>query len=480
MPYPKVAAVAALGLVATCGTLTLGTAAASAQTAAAIAVTSGTGQSTLADQPFADPLTVTVTDDESPPQPVAGAVVTFRVTSGAASFSGGTARAMVDTDSSGEATSPALDGGAVAGPVTVAATTPGVSSPATFGETVTTAIYQAGNNISTSPIPIGSGQNVSYIDEENQWGMAIVAGGVEAWGDNQSGQLGDGTTTPSPTTPVNVTGLSDVVQVDGGNDFALAVLSNHSVDAWGSNAEGDLGNGRSSQYATVPQPIPDLSQVVQVSSGNNHSLALLSNGQVMTWGDNLDGDLGIGSSTPQYYPVLIPSLHNVVAVSAGCDWSLALMSNGAVMAWGLNSEGELGDGTTTNRSVPVKVKHLPAVTQISAGGNFPSNGHALALGAKGEVWAWGDNAEGQLGVPSAGALSATPVRVVGLHNIAAVSAGGSHSLARNTAGDMWVWGSQADGQLGTGGTANVTTPLSSLTDVQLDWAGALGSIFLVG
>ena len=79
---------------------------------------------------------------------------------------------MVDTDSSGEATSPALDGGAVAGPVTVAATTPGVSSPATFGETVTTAIYQAGNNISTSPIPIGSGQNVSYIDEENQWGMA--------------------------------------------------------------------------------------------------------------------------------------------------------------------------------------------------------------------------------------------------------------------------------------------------------------------
>jgi len=341
-------------------------------------------------------------------------------------------------------------------------------------------IYQTGNKLTSTFIPVASPSGVTALDEENGFGMALVGGQVLAWGTNNFGELGNGTTTPSYYSPVQVVGLSNVVDIDGGNQFGLAVESNGTVMAWGSNAGGDLGNG-SGPARSVPGQIQGLTNVVQVSGGNNHSLALRSDGTVMAWGDNLDGDLGIGSTVRQNRPVPVPGLTHVVAVSVGCNWSTALLSNGTVEAWGLNANGQLGNGTFANSWVPTPVIGLPPISQVSAGGNFASDGHALALDTAGNVWAWGDNAQGQLGVPTAGRTSAVPVKVPGLTGIRSVSAGGAHSLATDVLGRMWIWGSGAQGQLGTGSTKKARTPvLAGLANVSEAWAGAKGTIALAG
>jgi alpha-tubulin suppressor-like RCC1 family protein len=342
-------------------------------------------------------------------------------------------------------------------------------------------LYETGNGVETSWTKITSASGFTAIDEENQWGMAIIDRYVLAVGRNQMGQLGDGSFTDSLTNGVEVMGLSDVVAVDGGRDFGLAVFQNGTVYAWGSNQQGDLGNG-SGLSSPTPRRIPGLQGVVQVSAGNNHSLALLSNGTVMAWGDNLYGDLGLGSTRLHERPVPVPGLSDVVAVSAGCDWSLALLSNGVVMAWGLNADGQLGNGTTSPSYVPIVVSGLPPIRHISAGGNYADDGHALAVDQKGKVWAWGDNAQGQLGDPSAGSKVLTPIEVQGLSNITSASAGGVHSLAVDaTSGTLWVWGAGKEGQLGTGFKERANQPeVSALKDVRVAWAGALGSLAVVG
>jgi alpha-tubulin suppressor-like RCC1 family protein len=148
--------------------------------------------------------------------------------------------------------------------------------------------------------------------------MAVIDGHILAVGRNQMGQLGNDSFADSLTSGVAVMGLKDVVAVDGGRDFGLAVLQHGTVYAWGSNQQGDLGNGPGPS-SPPPRQIPGLQDVVQVSAGNNHSLALLSNGTVMAWGDNLYGDIGVGKTGGHETPVPVPGLRNVVAVSAG--WS---------------------------------------------------------------------------------------------------------------------------------------------------------------
>ena len=357
-------------------------------------------------------------------------------------------------------------------------TTPGPSSPRS-APSAEAALYQTGNNVFTSWSQLLTARGFSSIDEENQWGMAVVDGYVDSFGRNQSGQLGDGTTASSETAAVRVTGLEGISEVDGGRNFGLGVTNSGRVYSWGSNQQGDLGNGPGPSQST-PEQIRGLDNVVEVSAGNNHSLALLSDGQVMAWGDNSYGDLGIGTTSAHETPVLIGALSDVVAVSAGCDWSLALLANGTVEAWGLNRDGQLGDGTTKASGVPVVVAGLPPIKEISAGGNYANNGHALALTTGGKVYAWGDNSAGQLGVDNGETKSLVPIEIPNLSDIASVSAGGTSSLATGR-GQLWVWGSSKNGQLGTGSTSDVERPtLAPFSNVEMAWSGALGSLVLVG
>jgi hypothetical protein len=195
------------------------------------------------------------------------------------------------------------------------------------------------------------------------------------------------------------------------------------------------------------------SGVVAVCGGIGHSVALDSNGRVWAWGRNAEGQLGDGSTTDSSVPVPVSNISRVLAIAGSGGHSLALDSNGRVWAWGQNREGQLGDGSTTDSSVPVQVSNLWGVIAIAGGG-----GHSLALDSNGKVWAWGDNWFGQLGDGST-TDSSVPVQVSNLWGVIAIAGGGGHSLALEPNGKVWAWGSNTFGELGNGNTTDSSVPI---------------------
>ena len=339
-------------------------------------------------------------------------------------------------------------------------------------------------------------------------------GNAYAWGYNYSGQLGDGTTTEQhapvrvktpdrktyPDLPADFTYL----QVSAGLHYSLAVGSDGNAYAWGLNDHGQLGDGTSSSYRNAPVRVrtpdrntyPDLPKdftYLQVSAGTYHSLALGSDGNVYAWGYNSEGQLGDGTTSDRNAPVRVktpdrktypdlPADFTYLQVSAGGSHSLAVGSDGNVYAWGYNYYGQLGDGTTGgNRYTPVRVKtpdrntypDLPAdftYLQVSAGSI-----HSLALGSDGNAWAWGNNSNGRLGNNSY-SESSVPVRVrnpasptdtsKGLQ-AAQVSGGGAHSLAVGSDGNAYAWGWNGFGQLGDGSRNSKSAPVPVSFNLQL-------------
>src|SRR5688572_14494123 len=187
-----------------------------------------------------------------------------------------------------------------------------------------------------------------------------------------------------------------------------------------------------------------------VSAGNTHSLALHADGTVRAWGDDSAGALGLDRSLASSTPMIVNGLTGVVAVAAGDAHTLALKSDGTVWAWGDNVAGQLGDGTTTDRSTPVRVgaaTGFAAVVAVDAG-----TAHGLARKADGTVWAWGKNGLGQLG-DGTRTTRLAPVAVGAdspVTGVAALAAGGDHALAVKGDGTVWAWGANADGQVGDG------------------------------
>jgi alpha-tubulin suppressor-like RCC1 family protein len=276
-----------------------------------------------------------------------------------------------------------------------------------------------------------------------------------AWGQNVYRQLGDGSIVASSNVPVEVSGLRFVEAVAAGGRHSLALLADGTVVSWGSNEFGQLGIGEANA-TNVPVAVGGLSGVKAISAGADHSLALLANGTVMAWGDNESGQLGTGDTKESNVPVAVSGLKGVKAISAGSNYSLALLTNGTVMAWGGNEAGQLGTGNTKQSDVPVAVKSLTGVSAVSAGGDV-----SLALLAKGTVDSWGSNEHGQLGNTTAEEGSDVPVAVEGLTSATAVAAGAEHGLALLSGGTVMAWGADASGQVGNGAiAASVPTPVA--------------------
>jgi alpha-tubulin suppressor-like RCC1 family protein len=270
------------------------------------------------------------------------------------------------------------------------------------------------------------------------------------WGDNPQGQLGDGTTN-AHLAPEPVPGLTDVVDVAGGREHVVALRANGQVVAWGDNAFGQVGDGTFTDRSS-PTPVIGLpSNIASVTTGHYHSMALTSDGLVYAWGQNNLGQLGDGTTTKRSTPVHVSGLPGIQQIVGGRDFSAALASDGTVWAWGSNANGECGDGTTTSRLTPVPVSGLTGITQLSAGRN-----HALALRSDGTVWAWGLNASGQLG-DGTKTTRLTPVQVTGLTNVTDIATGADHSLAIRSDGTVWAWGEGGRGQLGLGTLTDQST-----------------------
>ena len=312
-----------------------------------------------------------------------------------------------------------------------------------------------------------------------------TTGTAWTWGLNQVGELGDGSTV-NATTPVGA--LPGVTAVAGGYGHSLALLANGHVAAWGNGEYGQLGTKTSlttcgmamTPCATSPVSVSGLSNVVAIAAGINFSLALLSNGTVWSWGDNSYGELGYGSifgpincggvnCSPT--PVEVYGLSNVKAIAAGGHHALALLDNGTVMVWGANNTGQLGLGTDSGpetcasavcSGVPVLLSSPSGgpythVTAIAAGDGFSL---ALVTYSVTEILAWGSNRYGQLGqgtvsgpqtCGTAGSCSTSPVLVTGLSGTeTAIAANGDahQALALEPDGAVAAWGKNGSGEAG--------------------------------
>ncbi|MFJ7064356.1 hypothetical protein [Streptomyces sp. NPDC101115] len=309
------------------------------------------------------------------------------------------------------------------------------------------------------------------------------------WGSNNKGQLGDGNTSGAGAVPGRVCGnttcttaLGRIVQVAAAGGHSLAVLDDGSVVAWGGNSSGQLGDGTTTDRTTpvrvcaVGEPAPCasfLKGVVSVAVGVVHSMALLTDGTVLSWGNNGYGQLGDGTLVShRTSPVRVCAVYEAVpcttylsgitALAAGYQHSLAVRADGSVASWGLNHSGQLGDaGAQDHRRVPVLVSGLTEAVSVAGG-----VAHSLAVRADGTVRAWG---EGDALGDGVGARSSVPVKVcaVGqpvpctsfLTGVRNVAAGGYHSLAARTDGTAVAWGDNNWGAIGDGTVLDRKVPV---------------------
>ncbi|GFO59626.1 hypothetical protein GMST_19510 [Geomonas silvestris] len=324
-----------------------------------------------------------------------------------------------------------------------------------------------------APAPVPGIGNLVALSAGAFHTLALSADGRSwAWGGNLDGQLNTGSQTGSlaPADAGNA-GLGWVA-LEPGNQFTLARRSDGSLWSWGDNTSGQLGNGTLATQAT-PAALDARHDWAAHAAGFGHVVALKADGTLWAWGDNSSGQLGDGSRNPSTFPIQITSTK---PTSAANDWAqlaagdfhtLALKGDGTLWAWGDNSTGQLGDNTNT----PMGKQPEQIVTGNP--GNFDSNwiaiaaggGHSLGLQADGTLWAWGDNSDGQLGDPALLGSVNFPSQLVNFNppadnpgfngNWKGIAAGFAHSLALQADGTAWGWGSNFDGQLGN---ADATLP----------------------
>ena len=265
--------------------------------------------------------------------------------------------------------------------------------------------------ISPGLVSAFSANTISSFSAGGLFSLASKTDGtVWSWGKNFYGELGRGQpafgSSSDQPSPGIIPGLSGVIYVAAGGDHGLALKSNGTVWAWGSNSRGQLGDGGTTNRVTPLQVIGLTGVVTAISASENNSLALRNDGTVWQWG-NHNQSTGVLSDDPALtVPTQVGGLNGIIAITTGVTHSLALKSDGTVWAWGFNDSGQIGDGTTTRRLSPVQVIGLSSVTAIAAGEK-----HSLALKSGGSVMAWGSNYRGALGLSSATLSVSAPTQI---------------------------------------------------------------------
>ncbi len=288
-------------------------------------------------------------------------------------------------------------------------------------------------------------------------GDCSTDGTVWVWGSDKAGELGNGTVSSADgswmNTPVEAifpAGVS-IIAIGESDDGAYAIDSTGQGWAWGND---QCAGGTSSVREPTPVQVTGVTNAAQVQGGQGHVLWLLSDGTVASCGNNMNGDLGIGSTTPDYAPTVIGDLSDVVQVSAGNVTSAAVTSSGSLYMWGSNSFGQLGVGSaaTKKKKVPTLIGLPAPVVEVSAGGSEKtSNGSTIALLNTTKVYAWGNNAHGQLGNGgTANEYAPVKVHVPAGVTFTEVVTGGFASYGLDSSGDVWAWGWGDNGQLGNG------------------------------
>jgi alpha-tubulin suppressor-like RCC1 family protein len=311
----------------------------------------------------------------------------------------------------------------------------------------------------TSPAAVsGLASGVAAVAAGGYHSCAITSvGGVVCWGRNLYGQLGDGTTTDQ-LTPTAVSGLaSGVAAIAAGGSYTCALTTVGGVVCWGQNNYGQLGDGTTTNRLT-PTAVSGLaSGVAAIAAGGSHTCALTTGGGAVCWGYNSSGQLGDGTMTNRSTPTAVSGLASgVAAIEPGGTYTCVRTTSGSVLCWGLNHVGQLGDGTVTQRLTPTAVSGMTSGAAAIATGDF----HSCAVTEGGTLACWGDNTYGQLGDGTT-LHRATAMGVTGLSSgVAAIALGYGHSCALTTGGGVLCWGQNIDGQLGDGTNTGGSAPVA--------------------
>ena len=349
-----------------------------------------------------------------------------------------------------------------------------------FGQLGNASTSDSALAVAVSTTGVLAGRSVVDLAVGRNHSVALSADGtLAAWGQGSSGQLGTGSTTNS-SVPLTVTTSGalagkTVVALAAGQIHSLALCADGTVVAWGGNTSGQLGNGTTAN-SSVPVAVNATGAlagktVMAIAAGDQHSVALCSDGTVFTWGANTYGQLGNGTTTDSSVPVAARTSgaasalagRTIVAIAAGASHTLVTCADGAVAAWGRNASGQLGDNSTTDRNVPVFVNTAGVLAGKTVVAMAAGASHSLALCADDTVVAWGDNAFGQLGINSTiNSLVPAAVLTTGdllYKTVVGVTAGDYHSVVLCSDGTLEAWGRNTNGQLGTNGTTDSPVPL---------------------
>ncbi|MCG6989533.1 MAG: Ig-like domain-containing protein [Gemmatimonadetes bacterium] len=341
---------------------------------------------------------------------------------------------------------------------------------------------------------------VARMEEDNLSAGAVGACGLTTtgqaycWGDNSWGQLGNGRNDPS-NVPVAVSGGLTFQEIGAGHDHTCGLTNAGQVYCWGDNSQGQLGNG-TNDPSDVPVAVSGGLKFQWISAGDSHTCGLTVSGRAYCWGNNWDGKLGNGGNDPSDVPVAVSGGLSFQWISAGLDHTCAITRTGQAYCWGWNGWGQLGSGGLDS-AVPVPVSGGLSFQRISAGwthtcaltnsgqaycwgGEFPDRGelgngttepsavpvavsgglsfqdisagldHTCALTSSGQAHCWGSNYYGTLGNGTDDPLSDVPVAVSGGLTFERITAAADHDCALTGAGQVYCWGSNSDGQLGTG------------------------------
>lgn len=324
----------------------------------------------------------------------------------------------------------------------------------------------------TIEIPKTPALTIAASAFNNSQSLAVVDGYLMSAGDNNWGQLGDGTNTASsfPEFVVDYQDyqMDDVKKVSSGYGFNLILTEDGRVWSVGCADNGKLGVGET-EHTNKVYPVRGkngngfLRDFVDISAGYKHGIAVKKDGSLWAWGHNSVGQLGDDSKISTNVPVRVKGangedwMKNVVSAYANASTSMALKSDGTVYMWGNNDKGQLGDGTKTNRKTPVQVKgengqgYIGNIKQIAT-----AEGCSLALSTDGTVWSWGDNQNGRLGDGTTNNRY-YPSKVLKadgsvLDHIESISVGYYFCAAVDEQGAVWTWGRNDYGQLGHGDT----------------------------
>ena len=302
------------------------------------------------------------------------------------------------------------------------------------------------------PVPAVNAMRFDSVSAGGLYTCGLASGSETAgapaycWGFNGDGALGNGTTFTN-WRPANVLGGLTFTELHSGTTHACGLTSAGAAYCWGANAGGQLGvSGRTG--SVTPLPVQGGLTFSSLAVGGTHNCGLTADGTAYCWGSNAAGQLGVGDNVASSsVPLPVSGGITFASISAGESHTCGLMPSGALYCWGWNLEGELGDGSGRALSaIPNRIAADHVFLAVSAGGL-----HTCAVDTAHDLYCWGLNANGQLGIgPSGPATAATPQRVVSALAFAKVSLGGAHSCAATADGVWYCWGQNDNGQLGIG------------------------------